>query len=179
MRVKTCGRGAITKNLSASGNFYVAQPPGRLDFALIATKPSFGGAAAYQGAHPSLPLKGQLTIITDLQEATAAECAGQLFPAERCERTLPVKTMEFEASAASWSLEVKAPPLSKVRCLDYLPLSDGSGEILTPIYGRPRNYSLRAKMLLGKTFTLSRSTTKTWGSGTSRLAWTFTFTRLR
>ena len=159
--------------LKATGKFYLAMPRDRLQWPLVATNPSFRGA--YAGRHPSLPLKGQIAISTDLQEANAEECAGQQFPAEQCERALPVRKMLFDPSSA-WEIVVKSPPLTNTRCLDHLYLSSGADPPAFYIAGA---YDLRAKMRRGRNFKVSRNVTQQYGKGTLRLTWAFTLTRIR
>ena len=172
-----CGTAAIRMKLNASGKFYVSQPRNSSsDYPLVATNVAFRGAL--QGRHPSLPLTGQLSISTDLQEATAEECLGQLFPAERCERKLAVRRMEFHPTFGYWGIDVKPPPRTNNRCLDYVTLIEGRDGSLVSIAATSRT-RMETKLLRGKNFTWSGHDVRSAGRGTERFTWTFNFVRIR
>jgi hypothetical protein len=173
---QTCGPATITLKLNGRGKFFVAQPRSR-SAPLVAANSRFT-KRLYAGRHPSVPLAGQVTMTADLGAATADVCDGQEFPADRCERALPLRSMAFDPHIASWEIRVKAPPLTRTRCLDYVPIAIGD-PLVYIANGEGAGYPLRGKLLRGRSFKLGDNVTDRYGQGSTRLTWTLTFTRLR
>lgn len=177
---QTCGPATIALKLNARGKFFVAQPRSR-SAPLVATNSRFT-KRLYKGRHPSVPLAGQVTMTADLGAAASDVCDGQEFPADRCERALPVQSMTFDPSSATWEIRVNMPPLTRSRCLDYVPIAIGDPLVYisnASSRASSADFFLLGKLLRGRSFKLGDSVTDRYGQGSTRLTWTLNFTRLR